>query len=366
MIKTLTACLLLMSTPCVAGSNIETAISGFISGTLVSDPDFYEHTARGGLNIDISKGSYLLHTQLASSVEFPTESLVSRLTLEKVFHIAQGQEMSLVIGRYPRLFSFFNAITDAVGTSGLAMLPLSQYKRRYVTDSRMISGDGVMVNYRYHEEDYSIEFTADVNQMSKANSCLIHMEFYNKPCGNLGYGYTSDNPNFDFGLQFDSATLRVLAAVTFIDIKSELKNPKDPLALATYTLANSWSHRLYKLGVIKTIDDFWIQAEATVRDIKKAEINKELEDYNVQLGGYLIGGYHFSTALNGYLGYSGSRSKNGSRFDLDDYFVGATYAAGDGLTYSLEYHNGKGRDWNRYLSPDDSWSSAVLSVTWQF
>lgn len=267
------------------GNGIEAAVSGFISGTLVSDPDFYGHTAKGGLNIDISKGSFLLHTQLASSVEFPTESLVSRLTLEKIFHVAEGQEMSLIMGRYPRLFSFFNTITDAVGTSGLAMLPLSQYKRRYVTDSHMISGDGFLINYRYHEDDFSLELTADVNQISKVNTCLVHQEFFNKPCTNIGYEYESNNPNFDVGLQLDSPTWRILAAITHINIKNNLIDPKNTLGKAVYTQANSWSHRLYKLGVIKTIDDFWIQTEATIRDIEKAELNKELEGYNVQLGG---------------------------------------------------------------------------------
>jgi len=374
MIKRVCFSLLLTVAPCVHGATsalgIESAISGFISGTIFSDPDFYESTAKGGLNIDLSKGSYYFHTQIASSVEFPTEGLVGRMTVEKVFSVAKDQEMSIIIGRYPRLFSFFNSITDAVGTSQLAMLPLSQYKRRYIIDSRMISGDGAMINYRFHDDDYSLEFTADVNQMSRANSCLIHQEFYNKPCNNLGYGYVSekitDSPNFDFGLQFDTKTWRVLLALTHLNIKAELKNPKDPLAYDTYMKANYWSHRLYKLGFIKSIDDFWIQTEATIRDIEKGEKGKELEGYNVQLGGYLIGGYHFTQDINGYLGYSVIRSKNGARFDLDDRFVGATYASGDGLTYSLEYHNGQGKDWNRYMSPDDSWSSAVMSVTWQF
>lgn len=363
--KILTLVLLLSSTQVSSSTDLKAAISGFISGTLVSDPNFYENTARGAINLDMTKDSYAFHTQLASSVEFPTESLISRMTLEKVIGITEGHEMSLVVGRYPRLFSFYNAITDAVGTSGLATLPLSQYKRRYITDSRMISGDGLLVNYRYHETDYSLEFTADVNQVSKVNSCLVHMEIYNKPC-NHGYGYESDNPNFDFGLQYDSNTLRVLAAITFIDIKSYLNDAKDPVALGTYTNANKFSHRLYKLGIIKNIDNWWVQTEATYRDIKKSVIHNDLEDFNLQLGGYAIGGYHFTESVNGYVGYSISRSSRSTYYNLNDYFVGATYSGDYGITYSIEYHNGNGKDWNRYLSPTDNWSSAVLSVTKQF
>jgi len=291
--------------------------------------------------------------------------LLSRMTLEKVIGITQGQEMSIIVGRFPRLYSLFNAITDNVGTSGLAMLPLSQYKRRYVTDSRMISGDGIQLNYRFHENDYSIEVTGDINQASKINSCMVHMEFYNKPCG-YAYGYESDNPNFDFSVIYEDPTLKVLAAVVHINIKSYITDTKDPVALATYTIGNRFSHRLYKLGFIKQLDDWWVMVEGTYRDIQKAVINKDLEAFNQQMGGDMVVGYHFNNDISGYVGHSTSRSSRGKAFDLDDSFVGATYANGDGFTYSLEYHVGRGRDWNRYLSPDDNWSSAVFSVSKQF
>lgn len=363
--RVILGCLALLSCSANATSDIKTAVSGYISGTLVSDPSFYSHTAKGAMNFDVTKGTYAFHTQLASSVEFPTESMVSRLTLEKAVHLGKGQEMSFVVGRYPRLFSFYNAITDSVGTPGLAMLPLAQYKRRYVTDSRMISGDGVMVNYRFHEDDYSLDFTADVNQVSRVNSCLVQMEIYNKSCRS-SYGYTSDNPNFDFGLEYNSMTLKVLAAITFIDIKSFITDATDPVASGTYTSANKFSHRLYKLGVIKNEGPWWVQAEATYRDIEKAVVNKDLEEFNKQMGGYVIGGHHFSDTTSAYMGYSISRSSRSNYYNLNDYFAGVTYTAGGGLTYSLEYHNGNGKDWNRYLSPESAWSSAVLSITKQF
>lgn len=370
MIRKLCISLLLIVAPCVHGATtalgIESAISGFISGTVFSDPDFYEPTAKGGLNIDVSKGSYYFHTQLASSVEFPTEALVSRMTFEKVFQVAKDQEVSLIIGRFPRLFSFYNASTDAPGTSGLAMLPLSQYKRRYIIDSRMISGDGFMLDYRFHDDDYSLEFTADINKVAKVNSCIIHKEVFGKPCGTLGYEYTSGFPNFDLGLWFDTETWHILMNFTDFHMHTELKNPNDPFAMAVHTMANELRYFIYKFGVIKEIDAFWIQAETTIIDIDILELGKGLKDDNVQRGGYLIGGYHFTHDISGYLGYSINRTKVDTRFDLDDRFVGATYAAGDGLTYSLEYHNGEGQDWIKYMSPDDSWSSAVFSVTWQF
>lgn len=350
-----------------ADTGFKTAVSGFVTGTVFSDPDFYENTAKGAVNLDITKGSYAFHTQFSSSVEFPTESLISRITLEKTFSITEGNELSFIVGRFPRLYSFYNATTDAVGTSGQAMLPLSQYKRRTVADSRMISGDGIVLNYRFHQDDYAIEFTADVSQASKINSCMIHKEFYNKPCGQLGYGFNSDNPNFDFGLTYEDPTLKVLLAVIQIDIKAYLTNPKDPLAVATYTIGNTWSHRHYKFGFIKQLDDWWVQAEGTYRNILMAAVGKDFVPYNQQIGGDFVVGYHINDDISAYAGYSLSRSAIGDgKFDLDDHYLGATYSAGDGFTYSLEYHNGRGRDWNRYLSPDDNWSSAVLSITYQF
>lgn len=368
MIKALAFVLLVIS-PCsmAADTGFKADISGFISGTVFSDPDFYENTARGAVNLDVTKGSYAFHIQFASSVELPTESLISRMTLEKTFSIAEGNEMSIIIGRFPRLYSFYNAITDAVGTSGQAMLSLSQYKRRTVADSRMISGDGIMLNYRFHQDDYAIEFTADVSQSSKINNCMIHKEFYNKPCGNLGYGFSSDNPNFDFGLTYEDPTLKVLLAIIQIDIKAYLTNPKDPLAVATYTVGNKWSHRHYKFGFIKQLGDWWTQVEGTYRNILMAGIGKDYVTYNKQIGGDFLVGYHVNSDISAYAGYSLSWSAIGDgKFNLDDKYIGATYASGDGFTYSLEYHIGRGRDWNRYLSPDDNWSSAVMSVTYQF
>ena len=291
--KVLLACILLCSPYVNAADDIKAAISGFISGTLFSDPNFYEHTAKGAVNLDVSKGSYAFHTQLASSVEFPTESLLSRIKLEISFGFTDGNELSIIVGRFPRLYSFYNAITDAVGTSGLAMLPLSQYKRRTVTDSRMISGDGVMLNYRFHQDDYAIEFTADVSQASKINNCMIHKEFYNKPCGkDLGYGFNSDNPNFDFGITYEDPTLKVLLAVIQIDIKAYLTDRKNPVALATYTVGNKWSHRHYKFGFVKQVDDWWVQAEGTYRNILMSAIGKEFVTYNKQIGGDFVVGYH--------------------------------------------------------------------------
>lgn len=365
MIKSVLVLALALGCQVAAGSDINASISGFISGTLVSDPDFYKHSAKGAINLDITKDTYALHAQLASSVEFPTESLLSRVTLEKTFEIARGQEVSVVIGRAPRLYSLFNAITDNVGTSGLAMLPLSQYKRRYVTDSRMISGDGIQLNYHYHEDEFSVEVAGGVSQASKINSCMVHMEFYNKPCG-YAYGYESDNPNFDLIAIYEDSTLKFLAAIIHINIKSYITDMKDPVALATYTGGNRFSHRLYKLGFIKNFDNWWVMAEGTYRDIQKAEIKKDLEPYNRQLGGDVIVGYHFNDDISGYVGYSASGSSKGHAYGLSDNFVGATYANGDGFTYSLEYHVGRGRDWNRYLSPDDNWSSAVFSISKQF
>jgi hypothetical protein len=364
--KTLAVLLLTFTCGVQANDNLRANLSGFISGTVFSDPDFYENTAKGAVNIDLAKGSYLFHTQLASSTDFPTESLISRITVEKVFGIADGHEMSIVVGRFPRLYSFFNAITDNVGTSGLAMLPLSQYKRRTVADSRMISGDGIMMSYRFHQDDYSIEFTADVSQASKINNCMIHMEFYNKPCG-YAYGFKSDNPNYDFGIVYEDPTLKVLLAVIEIDIKAYITNRKDPVALATYTVGNRWQHKHYKFGFIKQVDDWWVQAEGTYRNILMAGVGKDYVPYNQQIGGDFVVGYHVNDDISAYVGYSLSRSRIGDgKFNLDDNYVGATYANGDGFTYSLEYHIGRGRDWNRYLSPDDNWSSAVFSISKQF
>jgi hypothetical protein len=365
--KTLAVLLLTFSCHSFAAKDdLRAAVSGFVSATMFSDSDFYEHSARGAVNLDVSKGSYLFHAQMASSTEFPTETLISRLTFEKVFGISEGNEMSIIVGRFPRLYSFYNAITDNVGTSGLAMLPLSQYKRRTVADSRMISGDGIMLNYRFHHDDYSIEFTADVSQASKINNCMIHMEFYNKPCG-YAYGFVSDNPNYDFGLTYEDKTLKVLLAVIEIDIKAYITDRKDPVALATYTVGNRWQHKHYKFGFIKQVDDWWVQAEGTYRNILMAGVGKKFVPYNQQIGGDFVVGYHVNNDISAYAGYSLSRSAIGDgKFNLDDHYVGATYANGDGFTYSLEYHIGRGRDWNRYLSPDDNWSSAVFSISKQF
>lgn len=341
------------------GDKLTIRTSGFAAGTVFSDNDFYPDRYTAAMNIDANYGEWALRTQVAAPYKFP----VRRLALERAFPIPGG-DVTLQLGRLQRLDSFHNSTVDAPGTSGMAMLPISVYRREGTgnTTFNIIDGARVLLVKRLANGDY-LKLTGAYGNSYVEDKCGTQSEATKKPCI-AGFEIQGKDGNYGLGARYEHGPWKLLAYHGTLRVKTELLNPKDRVAVMTTNRVSEALNSINRLGVKYDNGDWWAQSELTDTRTFSAMKDRSLTYISRNTTMYVMTGMYFNDAWSGYVRYGrGLSSKDGD--NARDFTLGTTYTEGD-TTFSVERHQGRGKIWQKQFAPNDDWNAWVLSITRRF
>ena len=338
--------------------NVELRLSGFVTGTAFSQSDWYDNTKNIAVNVDATYEDLAIRGQIGE----PYDNIIRRLVFEKSLWIKEQQEVTIQFGRFPRLDSFYNGVTDSPGTSGMAMLPLGEYNRRMVQNRTFNTVDGINAIYTIRLKSGILKLHGDYGSLPIEEPCLTQNETTKKPC-RLGYQFLGDTGNYDVGASYEIGKWTYLGSMSSMRLRTELLDPKDKTSVALSTAANRVSFDLTRVGVKYTAKKWWAQSELLFTDFKLAKKDQDFTSVTTSENLYLLGGYNWTDQFNSYIEYSYSKANTGGM--ALDRVIGSTYVLNN-TTLSLEYHNGTGLAWKKYFSETPTWDSWVFSFTQRF
>lgn len=350
--------LILMAATSSLANEVNTKLSGFIAGTVFGDERFYPNKANASLNIDIDKDDFAIRTQIA----IPYDNPIRRFVVEKSMFIKQNQELTVQVGRFPRLDSFYNPVTDAPGTTNLAMLPLAQYNRRILENRSFNSIDGIRLLLTQKTENGIIDYHFNYGDAAMDDLCNVQIELTKKPCTS-DFTFKTQNANYEIGFATDYGKWKTFAFVSSARFKTHINNSSNPKTVALANIVNRLQFDIYKLGIKYDTYKWWAQSEYLYTDLNLASPNASYKSVQTSDNIYLLTGVKWYENFNTYLEYSYGKSNTGK--PSIDRAIGTTYINSD-VTYSLEYHSGDAIAWKRYFSPITDWNTWVFSVTKRF
>lgn len=359
MFKLIAVLITLMLPGATYAGNIDTNISGFITGTAFSDSNWQPSSYSAATNVDIFYNDWAIRGQLA----IPYEQPIRRLVVEKSFWLGHRQELLLQVGRFPRIDSFYNGITDTPGTAGMAMLPLGKYNYRLNDNRTFNTINGIQAIYSVKTDIGHFQIHGDYGKMEVEKQCDIQAEATKLPC-RAGYNIKGENGNYDYGLTFSHGPWTALVSKGKIFAGTELLNKKDRVSVGLTTIAEHMSYDATKIGLSYNDPGWWLQTELMENKFNLAAKNKELVNVQTSVNLYVLGGIYWSDKFSSYAVYSHGKSSSSNGGALDR-AIGSTYTD-KSTTYSLEYHQGQGKAWEKYFAPNNSWNSWVISVTKSF
>ncbi len=348
----------LLSAQAIAGE-VDVHLSGFATVTAFSDRDWHPNKSSAALNFDATYEDWAVRGQVASSYSQP----IRRLVVERSIFITSGHELLLQAGRFPRLDSFYNSVTDSPATYGMAMLPPGMYNRRVIGNRTFTGIEGAQAIYTFRAGPALVKLHADYGQMVVEKQCETQNEATKMPC-RPGYEISGVRGSYDFGGKVELGQWTALAYHGKLLAKTTLLNPLDKTSVFLTHSANRISYNATKIGLRYDGDSWYVQSEIMRNQFDLAKTGKDYTQAQESWNRYVIAGYCFTGAFCGYASYSHGKSTSvGS--GANDRAVGATYSF-DHLVMSLEYHKGYGKAWEKYNAPNPDWNSWVASATWRF
>ena len=337
---------------------VDTKISGFVTGTYFSDPNWFSSTSNLAVNFDISYTDLAIRGQVAT--EF--ENKIRRLAIEKAFFISPSNDLVVQAGRVPRLTSFYNTINDAPGTTGMAILPLGGFSHRMVENSTLNSIDGIKAIYTIKTEKGEVTINADYGILPLENQCGIQAEAAFTRC-RPGYEFEPVKGSYDIGISYEVGPWTTHGYFGSTKLKTTLLDPKDKTSVyltSNYSLIN---FDIFMVGVKYSKNKWLFQTDYLSSKYNTAKLGKELITVGRLSSFYILGSYNWTDQFSTYATFS--RSLNNGAVTNIDKSIGSTYVR-DNTTVSLDYHVGHGYGWQPFFSTVPGWSSWVLSVTQRF
>lgn len=338
---------------------LTTRLSGFATTTVFGDNDWHPNTKSVALNFDTTYEDWAARGQAASSYEQP----IRRLVIEHSFPYGPGHDVVIQAGRFPRLDSFYNSVTDAPSSWGLAMLPPGQYNRRMIGNRTFTGIEGVSVAHLTKIGEGLLRVHGDYGRTVVERQCDTQIEATKMPCRD-GLEIDGARGSMDLGATYVEGNWTVLAYYGKLNATTKLLDPSDRVSKALTSQADRILYDAAKIGVKYDDGTWYAQTEVLHNTFKLAKTKSQLvtkqESWNV----YLLGGLCLDDGLCTYAEYSRGTSSTITS-GANDRAVGATYSMGD-ATYSLEYHRGLGKSWERYFAISNNWSTWVMSASWRF
>ena len=343
-------------------NKLKYSITGFTTLTIFSQNQFYDNTASVALNLDLTYNDYAVRTQFSVDNDI---NRFNRFTIEKSIDIDTNKELLIKLGRFPRLVSFYNNLTDSPGTYEVAMIPLGVYTRRLLKSQAFNAIDGVSILYTLTNPEINnkiLKFYLNYGQVPLDNQCIVQQEYRYDKCLS-GYKFKSDIHDYDVGVSYEINNLTFIASNTNIQFKTELINPNDPVSNFLVKRTNRLIANVTKLGFKYNREKYLLQGEYSYHNYS---VNNSLQNtisIHKENTSYILAEYRWQSNFSTNIQYSYGSSLYLGQYN--DKSIGMTYIL-DNTTLSLEYHSGYGVEWKKYLATSPYWNSVVFTASYTF
>jgi hypothetical protein len=334
-------------------------LSGFASSTAFSSSAWQPDLTTAAVNFDLTGSEWAVRGQAATPYEQP----IRRLVLERSASLGSGREIVLQAGRFPRSDSFFNSVTDAPSSWGIATLPQGQYNRRLIGNRTFTSVEGAQAIYTMAIGDDVLKLHADIGRTVVEKQCETQVEATKMPCRS-SYEILGAPGSLDIGATYSSGNWTTLAYYGRLRALTNLLNPKDRTAVALTRSASKILYDSTKIGVRYADEGWYVQSEIVRNTFNISNLARVWTQKQASWNAYVLGGRCLRPDLCLYTSYSYGHSSTPGGGAVDR-VVGATHTV-NALTLSVEYHKGRGKAWERYFATDDRWNSWAASAAWSF
>jgi hypothetical protein len=341
------------------------AVNGFIYNTTFGDKDWQNGRTVAAINADYFLGSFAARTQLSSY----QDQHIRRAVLEYSHPIGSNVEMVYQAGRFTRLESFYEGITDNPGNYKQAILPFGGYSYRMFNGAFVIM-DGVQGQATFKlPQDYLLRARYSQGKMTVPSQSDIQKEAFRR----VFPGVTIDgtNHNYDWALALESVNYKWYVSRNryHMNVLTDGSNATANVVSNTFNLID---YRVDKAGVRWDNQKYVAQLEwfHDITEIWKKNRSLPLASNNNAVGFNWMLGTYLNDNWSVYAGRSYGRNKVAGSHN-DDNYAGVTWNDGP-WTVSTEYHKGNGFAWRKYDAPFvaapnvPKWSSWVASVTYRF
>lgn len=333
-------------------------LTGFATYTWVQQEGWFPSGGAVAINAAAHYGPWALKAQLANN-----DVIVRRAQLEYSGG-SMGRNLTVQLGRIPRLNTLFSDVYGNPAEWDVAVLPLSTYNRRKVHSLAFNALDGIKVIGDYNEGKLGLRGIVDYGRGIQENSCEWQIELTRRPCM-PGWDFTGATGAFDLSLEARIGTAwTVMASYSSVLLDSVLNDPRDRRAMFyAMQYAHGLDYRFGRLSVRYAAPWGYLQAEHGEGRVWLHQPPRGWVLNSTAWDDYFMGGWYATDALTIFAGYAVGHARN-SVTTSRDRFVGAVYRMGR-WSHTAELHDGQG-SWQRANSWQPEWRSVVLATTYSW
>ena len=359
---------LLLLIPSLVFAEANTELSGFIYAMKFSNQDWYQDHSVLAVNIDHTNDYLNIRSQLSThdigdngkQMTMEENSPIRRLVVEKDFKSSESTETIVRVGRFARINSFYDSITDSPANFNMAMLPQAGYNFRMYNGAFVIM-DGIQGVFKYEENDTLTTLYASRGKMFINNQEELIREIFKQKVADIKM--TPDMIN-DVALHFEFKNYHAYASYSEYEATTNIVNKTATSAFMSAKY-NDVRYTVNRYGVKADFKKVFLQTEAVVGETTASRVTGAVTahtnalDVNYVIGWYFDDNYTFyfnhSEGKNLTAGTSGHEHAYGVAYDIHPWAV------------AVEYHNGNTEGgWRSYTSTIKEWDLMVAAVTYQF
>lgn len=347
---------LLISLLHVVGVNgAEYSLTGYATYTGFTDANWQKSEQKIAINVDVWHEAIAFRAQIADR-----NAIVQRAVIEYSSYLSTNTDLVTQVGRFPRVASFFNGVTDTPATAGMAVLPMSGYNRRMNTGT-FNSADGVQERLRVTHDNTIYTVRGSYGRMVIADQEELQLEAFRRSSDSLLMtpGYT-----FDLSASIERGPYHVFVSKSRYNAALALLNANDKVAKAASQKFSRALYDLEKIGFQYDGNKWVFETEYMIGTSVSENVNGSVTASMTGYNHYINIRYKWRPYFTSYIGTSEGRTNTGRR--AKDEFIGLSYDNGDKWSSSLAFHKGHGESFMRYGARPDSWESFVISTTYRF
>lgn len=342
--------------PSLAFANTE--ISGFLFGTTFQQRNWYKDNYVVAINVDYTNDIGLAVRGQTSSHE---NTLLRRLTIEYDKKITENSEGIIKLGRFPRISSFYDSISDSSFNYGMAILPQAGYSYR-MYNGAFVMMDGYQLVYTHTYNDIANTLYFSKGTMAIDDHHELTHEVFKKHLDDISIE-GRDSIDVSWHIEFNNIHAYTSLSEYYVYPVQKQITPLSTYITTKYSLVDYLVERYgiqYKnnIGYIQT-ERIYGKVDTTTKAGIESNISKSL-DVN-----YVVGLY-FKENFSIY--YTNSIGENliTNKINKDE-SIGISY---NKYPYSIstEYHVGKSDagSWVDYDYNATTWNSIVTSLAYHF
>lgn len=341
----------------VSAQELTYGSTGFATYTAFQEQSFQENSGTIAVNGQVFYGNFAVKGQVSNNEYEPIRRLVAEYTTP----IGARDNITLQLGRIPRLNTLFSDVYGNPDEWDAAVLPLSTYNRRKVHSLAFQALDGGKISWNHNTDWGGFVATVNMGRTIEEHPCEWQMEATRRPCV-TSWTFTPANDNYDVAIEARiGAAWTLLASYNKLSLGNQIVT-RNRTSVTFNTLINELDYRFGRLGIRYSGEWGYIQGEHgesrlffyDTRPGKGRGLDSTAKD------DYLMGGYYVNDETTAYGGWSAGHSNTSTVYSRDT-FLGVVWRDAR-WAYSLERHWGKG-SWIRHGSTDYQWSTWVASVT---